>query len=224
MITVTQELASQLSSTSRLICMNSLERGWIVETPYLTSPHLFIDRGDGRKLHVFSATPPTVSYASAHLVNDKYATSVLLADAGIVQLPTMLLDESLLHEDTTVEFIRNNGPVVVKPIDGGHGKGITVGIDTVEQLEDAYRYALEHVRTMKRVVLQKQLVSQELHDIRIAVVADKVIAAIERIPARVRGDGVHTISELIEIENQQEYRGEPYSARLARIDSSRAMM
>lgn len=223
MITLTLETTQLLSGTSRLICQKALERGWTIRTPYIPCPHYFIDRGDGRVIHIFSATPPTISYASAHLVNNKYATSVVLTDAGIMQLPILLLDEKLSQLDDAVQFIENNGSVVVKPIDGGHGKGITVGVDSKDELVHAHQYALEKTRTMRSTVVQKQLIAHELHDIRVAVIAGKVVGVIERVPARVQGDGMHTIAELISIENQQEYRGEPYRAKLAKIDMERAM-
>lgn len=222
MIVVTRESALLLSGTSRLICLRSLERGWTVRTPYLACPHYFIDRGDGREIHIFSATPPTVSYASAQLVNNKYATSVVLADVGIVQLPIMLLDTNLSQLEQAMRFIHDHGPTVVKPIDGSHGKGITVGVDSKSELLRSHRYALKNTYTMRSTVMQKQLVASELHDIRIAVLNGKVVGAIERIPARIKGDGLHTVAQLIEIENQQEYRGEPYRSKLARIDIKRA--
>ncbi len=222
MIHITKELTLSLSGTSRLICLKSLERGWKVQTPYLSSPHYFIDRGDGRELHIFSATPPTVSYASAQLVNDKYATTVVLESAGIVQLPVMRLDEQLTQLDEAMHFIETHGRVVVKPIDGGHGRGITTDVVSRDGLIQAHQYAVENVRASRSTVIQKQLVAKDLHDIRVAVIAGKVVGAIERVPARVRGDGIHTIAELIEIENQQEYRGDPYRAKLARIDTERA--
>lgn len=223
MISLTQESSLLLSGTSRLICQRALERGWKVRTPYITCPHYFIDRGDGHEVHIFSATPPTVSYASAHLVNNKYATSVVLAAAGITQLPIMLLDEKLSQLDEAVYFMQNQGSVVVKPIDGGHGNGITVGVADREHLIRSHQYALANTRASRSTVIQQQLVAKELRDIRVAVVAGKVVGVIERIPARVKGDGVHTIAELISIENKQEHRGEPYRATLARIDVERTV-
>lgn len=223
MILVTSESALLLSGTSRLICLRGLERGWSIRTPYLSSSHYFIDRGDGREVHIFSSTPPTVSYASAHLVNNKYATSLVLSGDGIAQLPIMMLDTKLSQIDEAMRFIDINGPVVLKPVDGGHGKGITVGVDDVNKLILSHRYALENIHTIQSVVMQKQIVAKELHDIRVAVVAGKVVGAIERIPARVRGNGSSTVAQLIEAENHQEYRGEPYRAKLAKIDIDRAM-
>lgn len=222
MIEITPDNFAVQTVTNRLICQEALARGWRVRAPSLPSPHMFVDRGDGKELHLFSATPPTVTFAGAHLVDNKYATSAVLEDAGIEQLPFMLLDSQLSQFDESLQFIAQNGPMVVKPVDGGHGKGITVGVSSEDELRKAHRYAVENTRTVKAVVMQQQLLADDLHDVRVAVIAGRVVGAIERIPARVRGDGIHTVGELIEIENKQEYRGEPYRAKLAQIDSERA--
>ena len=222
MITITRESALLLAGTSRLICLKSIERGWKVRTPYIACAHYFIDRGDGRELHIFSATPPTVSFSSAQLVNNKYATTAVLEDAGITQLPVMQLNGHLTQLDEVMDFIKVHGRVVVKPIDGGHGNGITVNVATRDDLIKAHHYALEHTSTFRSTIIQKQLVAEDLHDIRVAVINGAVVGAIERVPARVCGDGVHTVGELIAIENQQQHRGEPYRAKLAHIDMARA--
>lgn len=224
MITVTAKEIALMSGTNRLICNNALRRGWKVRTPYVPCPHLFIDRGDGNELHIFSATPNLTSYASAHLVDDKWATSVVLQDAHIRQLETMWLDQGLLCLEEAKAFLNDHGMIVVKPIDGGHGKGITLNVHTKEQLLLAHEYAMKYNRTLKGSLLQKQFIAELLCDIRIAVIDGEVVGAIERVPARVRGDGVHTISELIDIENQKSERGEPYRAKLAFIDTMRASL
>lgn len=224
MIIVTATEVALMSGTNRLICNNALRRGWKVRTPYVPCPHLFIDRGDGKELHIFSATPSVTSYAGAHLVDNKYATSVVLEDANIRQLETMWLHQDLFNLEEAEAFLGDNCPIVVKPIDGGHGKGITLGVKTKEQLLVAHEYATQCNRSLKGSLLQRQFQAELLCDIRIAVIAGEAVGAIERVPARVWGDGVHTVEELIELENKKPDRGEPYRAKLAYIDTTRASM
>lgn len=221
MIDITYDDLQQQTATNRLLCRQMLDKGWRVRVPKLPSPHLFIDRGDGQEIHSFSVTPPTVSFAAAHLANDKFATYVVLADNAILQLDTMFfvpgddLSEAL-------SFMNTHGSIVCKPIDGGHGNGITVNLRDEASLRDAIVFASQNNRSQKAILLQEQFIAEDIIDIRIAIVDGKAIAAIERVPAYVTGDGTHTVEQLIATENLSPDRGRPYHAKFASIDIDRA--
>ncbi len=220
MIQIDSENMLQQTVTNRLVCQNALERGWRIVVPKLPSPHMFVDRGDGRELHLFSATAPTTSYAAAHLVDDKYSTYEVLQQAGILQLGTAFHNSEIL--DDAVRFMERYGTIVVKPVDGGHGKGITVNVRTADKLQRAVEEAGKYKKSVNGALLQEQFMADAIHDVRVAVIDGVAVAAIERIPARVEGDGVHTVQGLIELENQKPTRGEAYRAKLASIDLVRA--
>ncbi len=211
---------TSLNQTTRLLQDEYASRGWAVLTPYVGSPHYFIDRGDGKEMHIFGATPPATSYAAAQLANDKYATHQILERADVVQLETVLVDD-----DTTeaIELMRGCGKVVVKPVDGGHGNGITIGVTTVDELVRAVEYAKSFTGSSKKAVVQAQFDHHPIRDIRVLCIDFKYVAALMRVPARVFGDGILTIRELIDHENTSPKRGEPYRAPLARIDIDRAI-
>ena len=210
----------ELNQTTRLLQNEFKLRGWSAVMPYIGSPHCFVDRGDGQELHIFTALPPTTSYAAAHLANDKYATHQLLERANITQLETVLVDEDL---SLASELMSKWGKVVVKPVDGSHGKGITVNVADENALQLAVEYALQFTSTNKKAIVQRQFTHDSIHDIRILCIDYKYTAALMRVPARVFGDGILTIRELIDKENASPNRGEPYRAPLATIDIDRAV-
>lgn len=217
MIEINETLALQMTGTNRLVCLEALRRGWKVRVAYAPSGQMFIDRGDGHEVHIFSAVPPETSYADAHLADDKYATYIRLSEANIPQLESVLVgrDESL---QGAIDLIDRVKKVVVKPVDGGHGKGITVNVSSEQQLSAAIEVAKSFKKSITGVLVQRQFEANEIHDIRVAVIGGKFVAALERVPARVFGDGEHTLRQLVELENQKPERGEPYRAKLARID------
>jgi cyanophycin synthetase len=87
--------------------------------------------------------------------------------------------------DEAMDEVRKLGfPLVTKPLDGNHGRGITIGISDEEQLRFGFKLAQEHSR---QVIVEQFF---EGRDHRILVINGKLIAVAERIPAHVIGDGV----------------------------------
>lgn len=223
MIRIDAENARLQSRTNYLIAAGALKRGWGVTVPYLPSPHMVIARGDGSpELHVFSATPPTTSYADAHFVDNKYGTYKLLESNGIEQLDTALLSRDGDNTEVIKDLLGQYEKIVIKPIDGGHGRGISVDVSSLGEAMEAIEHAAANSRSSQKVIAQQQFMLSDIRDLRVLTIGRKFIAALERIPARVRGDGTHTIEELILLENQKDYRGKPYYAKLATIDIARS--
>jgi cyanophycin synthetase len=100
---------------------------------------------------------------------------------------------------------------VVKPLAGNHGRGVSVGLQTPDAVAEAFAMAYKHGR---RVMVEETFVGR---DYRVLVVAGKVVAAAERRPAMVTGDGAHTVEELIEGANRDPRRGEGHSREMTRI-------
>ena len=132
------------------------------------------------------------------LASDKDATKKLLGSMGVpVPKGFQIFDEDEIEK--TVE--RLGFPVAVKPLDANHGKGITVGLSTLEEVREAFPLAKKYSR---RVILEQSLTGQ---DFRALVINNRLVAVAERIPAHITGDGEHTIQELIDITNQDPRRG-----------------
>lgn len=221
MIDIQQVEERDLNQGMLLLRHEFAKRGWTAQLAYLRSPHCFVDRGDGVPIHIFSTTPPTTSYAAAYLANDKYGTYELLRAANVRQLRSVVAGEK--YDITDARALMNEvGSVVVKPIDGGHGKGITVGVTTNEMLDAAVVYGLSFTKSLTRVIVQEQYTHKDTYDIRISCIDGKFVAAILRVAARIYGDGVHTVKEIVENENNSSRRGEPYYAPLAMINEERA--
>lgn len=93
------------------------------------------------------------------------------------------------------------GSVVVKPVDGNIGRGVTVGVTTEEELREAWSYAFGE--TQAGILVEQRFVGD---DVRISVVDGVAHAANNRIPPHVVGDGAHTIRDLINEKNEARYQ------------------
>lgn len=179
--------------------------------PYEGSSFLFIKRNDGREIRSYSSTPDSTGSVSGLSVDDKFCTHQLLLEAG---LPVQ--DSFLVHDDVPEEVLDMlQDGVVVKPVDASHGNGITTHVFSQEDLRSAIQIAQEFNLSARAVIVQKMY--HNPIDLRLLCIGDVFVAATLRLPASVKGDGVHTVAELIDIENHT-FRGLPYEAKLARID------
>ncbi|MHC5027687.1 MAG: cyanophycin synthetase [Planctomycetota bacterium] len=143
------------------------------------------------------------------LACDKDATKRLLDDAG-VPVPR---GEEVRTLRGALEVAEDVGyPVVIKPVDGNHGRGATIGIPDAEHVEKAFDTAKEHSRY---VMVEQQLIGE---DFRALVIDHQFVAADHRVPAHVVGDGERTIEELIEITNADPRRGYGHENVLTEIE------
>jgi cyanophycin synthetase len=106
-------------------------------------------------------------------------------------------------------------PIVIKPLDGNHGRGITINIMSWEQAEAAYDAAKE----VSREVIVERFYQGRDH--RVLVINGKVVAVAERVPAHVVGDGSSTIKALIEQTNEDPLRGEGHENVLTKLEVDR---
>ena len=102
-------------------------------------------------------------------------------------------------------------PVVIKPVNGSKGRGVTVGIFNDNDAIVAYNEAL---RINPKVLIERFI---EGNDYRILVVNERVVAVTLRIPPYIIGDGIHTLMDLIEVENQNPLRGYDHEKPLTKI-------
>jgi cyanophycin synthetase len=102
-------------------------------------------------------------------------------------------------------------PVVVKPYNGNHGRGVCIDLKTPEDVARGYEIASKISRT---VVVETFLKG---FDHRMLVVNGELVAAAKRVPGHVIGDGRHSIRELIEIVNSDPRRGIGHEKVLTKI-------
>ena len=168
-----------------------------------------VQLGYGKKRHhIQAAMTDRTSATAVELVQDKEYTKVLLGRAGI-PVPEGRVVRSAAE---AIAAMRELGsPVVVKPLTGRQGNGVSIGVKTGEEMQQAYNDAGSFSPT---VLVERMLNGRNY---RLLVVDYKLIAASERTPCKVIGDGVRTIKELIDIENGNPLRGEGHEKPLTRI-------
>ncbi|RAM51699.1 MAG: cyanophycin synthetase [Hapalosiphonaceae cyanobacterium JJU2] len=147
------------------------------------------------------------------LACDKEATKRILASTG-VPVPRGTVINFLDDLQEAVEHV-GGYPIVIKPLDGNHGRGITIDIQSWEEAEAAYDAA----RQVSRSIIVERYYSGRDH--RVLVVNGKVVAVAERVPAHVVGDGRSTIAELIEETNKDPNRGDGHDKILTKIELDR---
>jgi cyanophycin synthetase len=160
-----------------------------------------------RQRRIQAAELDATSAVSESIAQDKDLTKKLLLAAG-VPVPT---GRPVTDADDAWAAAQQIGmPVVVKPLDGNQGKGVTVNIVTRDHLDIAFRAAAEY----GEVLVEKFLPG---NDFRLLVVGNKLVAASRREPPQVLGDGLHTVRELVDIVNQDPRRGEGHATSLTKI-------
>ena len=106
-------------------------------------------------------------------------------------------------------------PIVIKPLDGNHGKGASINVVTWEDAVAGLEYAKKYSR---RVIVEKFITG---FDFRVLVIDNKLVAAAKREPAHVIGNGKDSIQVLIEETNKDPRRGYGHENVLTQIDVDR---
>jgi cyanophycin synthetase len=121
-----------------------------------------------------------------------------------------------VDEEDLAETIKSIGyPIVLKPLDGNHGKGASINVTSWEDAVLGLEYAQKYSR---RVIVERFITG---FDFRVLVIDNKIVAAAQRVPAHVVGDGINSIEELIEIVNADPRRGYGHENVLTEIDIDR---
>ncbi len=144
------------------------------------------------------------------IASDKELTNRLLRNVGIPVPRATTVDDA----DDAARAARQIGyPVVVKPLDGNHGRG--VGINLADEAAVRAHYPLARDATRGgEVVVEGYIVGR---DYRVLVVGGRVVAVAERVPAHVIGDGAQTLRELVATTNADPRRGVGHEKVLTRI-------
>ncbi|MDH4315909.1 MAG: cyanophycin synthetase, partial [Gammaproteobacteria bacterium] len=166
--------------------------------------------GHGRFQQRIQATTTTrTSNIAVELASDKEETNSILRDLGL-PVPMQRLVRSSVEAKQAAERI--GYPVVLKPLAGNHGRGVSINLKTPEEIEVAFENAREHGRS---VVVESYI---EGFDHRLLVVNGELVAAAKRMPGHVVGDGKHNIQELVDIVNKDPRRGVGHEKVLTRLE------
>jgi cyanophycin synthetase len=166
--------------------------------------------GHGRYQQRIQATTTTrTSNIAVELAGDKEETNNILRNLGL-PVPTQRLVRRAADAVRAAERI--GYPVVVKPLAGNHGRGVSIDLKTPGEVEVAFEKAREHGRS---IIVESYI---DGYDHRLLVVNGKLVAAAKRMPGHVVGDGKHTIEELVDIVNSDPRRGVGHEKVLTRLE------
>jgi len=170
--------------------------------------------GKNRKFIQAAMTGQTSGIA-VEIAGDKELTKTILEQADL-PVPRGRIVET---PDEAVAAMHDLGaPVVIKPMDGHQGKGVSLNLTTPAEVSEAFRIAQEYSHD---VLVEEQLTGR---DYRVLVVNGKLVAASERLPCHVAGDGRHTLAELIETVNSDPLRGDGHDNALTKIVVDQVML
>ncbi len=168
-----------------------------------------VQLGHGRRQQRIRASiTGRTSQIAVEAAGRKDLTKLLLHEAGL-PVPRGVVVRSA--DEAVAEARRMRHSVVLKPLDGNHGRGVSIDLKTEEEVRRGYDLAAPHGR---RVIVEQFYPG---HDHRFLVVNGEVVAVAERVPAHVVGDGRSTVAELIEVVNRDPRRGDGHENVMTRI-------
>ncbi len=216
-LTMDSPTLQAINITNQLIAKEALGRGFKVDflpTGIATTGLLIIDTGDvaGEVLLKSSVSHATAGYGIIIARNKYLAAEVMQYYA--IPTPETVLFESM---DSAEQFLKQHRAIVVKPLDTSHGTGITLKVQTSDQLEQAVKKAQ---RASSKIILQATV---EGTDHRLLIVGGKLIAASKRLPAYVVGNGTSNLEELIDQENRNPKRGAFHTKPMTFINKQKAI-
>ena len=182
------------------------------DIPYLRlNEQSLVQLGQGKYQRRIRATMTSVTPALAvDIAGDKKLTNRLLAAAGL-PVPR---SEMVRTEDEAVAAAKRFGfPVVTKPLDGNHGRGVALELENEEAVRQGFKRSSEQAR--RGVVVVESFVKGS--DFRMLVIGGHMVAVAQRVPAHVLGDGTKTVKELVEEANSDPRRGIGHEKVLTRI-------
>jgi cyanophycin synthetase len=178
--------------------------------------HSLVQLGQGVHAKRIRATMTSATSAIAvDVASDKDLTTRLLGAAGL-PVPKQ---ESVRTADQAVTVARRIGfPVVVKPLDGNHGRGVCLDLRDDDAVRDAFVVAQDQSR--RGTVIVESFVTGK--DYRCLIIDGRLAAVAERVPAHVVGDGASTVQQLVDLTNADPRRGVGHEKVLTRIKVDKA--
>src|SRR5690625_3964845 len=175
---------------------------------------LFSLSSSERTHYFFRTRGDKVTNEAVELAADKGVTKEILDKQG-VPVPkgkgflAEATDEEIIAFSKTIDF-----PIICKPTDASLGAGVVTNIMSDEEFVKALNY-VRHELEYDEVIVEQHVAGKEY---RVYVVEDKVVAAYNRIPANITGDGIHTIEELIKLKNYERRQNARLNSCLIHVD------
>lgn len=169
--------------------------------------YIILGHGKNQKI-IRAALTSDTSIIGVDIAGDKYLTKKILAEQA-VPVPkgrVVYNRKQMLGAVDDIGF-----PIVIKPSNGNHGRGVTTRIKSLDEAERAFEQAIH--------ISSEAIVEQFMpgDDYRFLVINYKLVAVAKRIPAMIQGDGIRNIEELIAEVNEDPRRGDEHEKILTRI-------
>jgi len=166
--------------------------------------------GQGKYQRRIQATVTSETrHIAVEIASDKEETNRILGELGL-PVPRQRVVRTAEAAATAAE--RLGYPVVVKPLDANHGRGVTLDLKNGDEVRAAFEKAREHARS---VVVENFLVG---FDHRMLVIGGALVAVAKRVPGHVVGDGELTIAQLVDKVNSDPRRGIGHEKVLTRLE------
>lgn len=204
---IKREMAKyELGVSTQVIVEACLERG--IPVHRLNGGSL-LQLGYGRNQRRIQATvTDATSSIGVDIACDKEMTKKILSEGG-VPVPCGHIVHT--EEEAVQAFLEMETAVVIKPLHGNQGKGVTLQLTNIAEVRAAFKLAQSFGEW---VIIEEYIEGQHY---RLVVVGDRLIAAAKRVPAHVIGDGRSTIEELVAQTNADPLRGEDHEKVLTKI-------
>ncbi|MFT4058082.1 MAG: cyanophycin synthetase [Legionella sp.] len=157
---------------------------------------------------IWAAVTSKTSSIAVDIASDKELTKQILSTHC---LPTPKGLTVKTKEELTKAIEELGFPLVIKPLNGNHGKGVTTNITTSQKALFGFEQAQKISANM---IIERYITG---NDYRFLVINYKVVAVAKRTPAMIVGDGISSIEELIQQANQDPNRGEAHEKILTTI-------
>lgn len=185
-----------LNPYARLIVDEARRRGIGVEIIDAEGGFFRLVSG-GRSVACRESLSDLTTAVAMSICDDKAVTRRILAKAGIAVPAQLSIDAWAAGKDAAASFLEQHRRVVVKPARGEQGKGVAVGLATLDAVEAAVAEARQ---LCDRVLIEAMAEGQ---DLRLVVIDYRVVAAAVRRPAHILGDGQSRVRDLIERQSRR---------------------
>lgn len=142
------------------------------------------------------------------IASDKFLTKKILKNASVPVAEGLVIEQEIQMDKAIMEI---GFPLVIKPLNSNHGKGVSTNLKTTPEALKAFRNAQLF---SEQVIVERYYTGE---DYRLLMIDYKLCAAAHRMPASVKGDGFSSIRTLVEKTNKSPLRGEKHEKVLTRI-------
>ncbi|MCB1497888.1 MAG: hypothetical protein KDJ86_19045 [Bauldia sp.] len=195
-------ITEELNPYATIIIDEARRRGIAIEVTDAEGGFFRLTYG-GRTVHCRESLSEFTSGVAVSICDDKAVTRRVVSAAG-VQVPGQIdTDDGDLEA-----FLARHGSVVVKPARGEQGRGVAVGLETMDEV----KAAIAEARQISDRVLVEECIKG--HDFRQVVIDRRVVAAAIRRPAQVIGDGTSTVKDLIARQSRRHERATGGESRI----------